>query len=87
MMMPPMGPPPAGPEQGEELSFEDRLARIVSDARAAVAEDGVDPDEELILEQLTSLVAKIKAKRAKEHQAALGGGPATNFLGRMLGGS
>lgn len=70
-----------------ELDFEARLRRIVEDARAAISEGGADSQEELLLEQLTSIVAKIKAKRAKEEQAALGGGPATAFLSRALGGS
>ena len=81
------GDPFASAAEPEQLGFDERLSRIISDARAAIDEDGVDEQERLLFEQLTTLVQKIRATREKEHQAALGGGPATNFLRRAAGGS
>lgn len=65
----------------------DPFQKIIDAVRAAVEEDGtVTPDENLIVEQITTLVAKLQAGRAKEQQAMLGGGPATQGLARIFGG-
>ena len=72
----------AQPDQGS-----DPFQRIIDAVRAAVEEDGtVTPAEMVIVEQITTLVAKLSAGRDKEQQAALGGGPATQFLARTFGG-
>ena len=65
----------------------DAFQKIIDAARAAVEEDGtVSAQERLLVEQITTLVAKLQAGREKEQQAALGGGPATQFLRRASGG-
>lgn len=65
----------------------DPFQKIIAAVRAAVEEDGtVSPSEMVIVEQITTLVAKLQAGRDKEQQAALGGGPATQFLARKFGG-
>jgi hypothetical protein len=64
----------------------DPFQEIIEAARRAVEADGtVDAQERLIIEQITTLVAKLQANREKQEQAALGGGPATQFLRRSSG--
>jgi hypothetical protein len=72
-------PSPAGDPMGEVKAAIDRI-------RAAVSADGLDEDERLILEQITTLGQKLFTGRAKQEQAALGGGPATQFIKRAVGG-
>jgi hypothetical protein len=65
----------------------DAWAAVIDAARKAAESDGsVTEAERLIVEQITTLVQKIKAGREKEQQAALGGGPATQFLRRASAG-
>lgn len=65
----------------------DPFQRIIDAVRAAVEEDGtITPQENVIVEQITTLVAKLQAGRDKEKQAMLGGGPATQGLARIFGG-
>lgn len=67
----PQGGPPGG---GEELPASAKFDRILSDARALAASDGEFSEEDkLILEQITSLLQKLKAKGEKEVSAAIGG--------------
>ena len=76
----------AQPDQGAPGQGSDPFQRIIDAVRAAVEEDGtVSPAEMVIVEQITTLVAKLSAGRDKEQQAALGGGPATQFLARTFG--
>lgn len=72
-------PPPA--------DDEDPWAMVMEAVRAAAQADGtVTPQENVIVEQIGSLIAKLQAGRDKERQAALGGGPATQYLKRANGG-
>jgi uncharacterized membrane protein YebE (DUF533 family) len=80
----PQGPPPQEPDTDDS---GDPFQKIIDAARAAASSDGtVSKAEMLIVEQITTLVAKLQAGREKEQQAALGGGPATQFLRRASGG-
>lgn len=77
----------AGPPPTADPSSQDPFQAIIDAARAAVEADGtVTPQEMLIVEQITTLVAKLQAGRDKEKQAMLGGGPATQGLARVFGG-
>jgi hypothetical protein len=79
---PTMGGQPA-PEPADD---EDPWQMVMEAVRAAVQADGqVTAQEELIAEQITTLIAKLRAGREKEEQAALGGGPATQYLKRASG--
>jgi hypothetical protein len=55
--------------------------------KAFCERDGrLSPKESMSLSKIRLELDKIAAERAKEEQAALGGGPATNFLRRASGG-
>jgi DNA replication initiation complex subunit (GINS family) len=85
--MGPSGPAPAPPEAAApQESVEDWVDRAITEAHGKAAEGGLTPKERLLVEKLTSLYAQLLAERDKEEQAALGGGPATNFLRRNSGG-
>ena len=74
----------ASPPPGQ---VSDPFQRIIDAVRSAVEEDGtVTAQEMLIVEQITTLVAKLRAGRDTEQQAMLGGGPATQGLARIFGG-
>jgi hypothetical protein len=91
----PMGapPPPPDPLAGAPPSpeeapagDEDVLQMVLEAVRAAEAADGnVTPQERVIFEKITSLIAQLQAQRDKEDQAALGGSPALNSLKRLGG--
>lgn len=75
-------PPPEAP-----VADEDPWDLVKEAVMAAVQADGnVSRQEMVVVEQITTLIAKLQAGRDKEEQAALGGGPATNFLRRSAGG-
>jgi hypothetical protein len=80
-----MGPPQPAAPQG----FDEKVAAIKQLLVGLATDDGsdVDPIEEAKIAKILAQVADLGANRAKEQQAALGGGPATNFIGRALGGS
>lgn len=69
--------------QGSDDVWQDVLDIV---RQAAQADGQVDEQEMVVVEQITSLIAKLRAGRAKEREAALGGGPATKFLSRASGG-
>lgn len=54
--------------------------------RAAVNAPDATDQERLLTEKMTSLGQQMLAGHEKEHQAALGGGPALNFLRRAVRG-
>ena len=59
---------------------------VLSVVRQAAEADGtVDEQEMVIVEQITSLIAKLRAGRAKERDAALGTSPAMKHLSRSSG--
>lgn len=59
---------------------------VVGLLRQALEQDGeFDADDRLLFEQVTTLIAKFQANRAKQQEAALGGGPATKYLRRSSG--
>lgn len=75
-----MGESPAPPDD------EDPWLMVLEAVRAAAQADGqVTAQESVLVEQVTTLIAKLRAGREKEQQAALGGGPATNYLRRASG--
>lgn len=85
---------PIGPN-GEALPYDnapaegvpDVLKRLISEIQSAASADGtVSENERLLIEKLTTLAQQFLATREKEHQAAMGGGPAMNALARMSGG-
>lgn len=80
------GPDPFDAELEQQLAQDqgggDRLRSIIDIAREEISANGVTEKERLLLEKLTTTVQQIRAEREKEQQAALGGGPATNFLRR-----
>ena len=68
------GPQGQGGGGQEELPASAKFDRILTDARALAASDGEFSEEDkLILEQITSLLQKLKAKGEKDVQAAIGG--------------
>ena len=68
--------------------IESAIEEAMQILKDAAASDGqVTANERLVIEKITTLAQQLLATREKEHQAALGGGPATNFLKRMSGGA
>ena len=76
--------PEAAPEQASG-SPEDMIGEALEMIRQALSADGLSEQERLTIEKVTTLLQQIPATREKEQQAALGGGPATNFLRRQSG--
>jgi hypothetical protein len=62
-----------------------QIADALDQIRQALAADGFTDQEKLTLEKVTTLLQGLAATREKEQQAAMGGGPATNFLRRATG--
>lgn len=89
----PQGPPPGMPPfihvparpQGSSPDLEAKLTDIVGSLRDAVGSPDATPVVALDLQKAVMAVQKVLADFHKEHQAALGGGPATNFLRRVSG--
>lgn len=78
---------PAAPEAAPEQAVEDVLKQFLSDVKAAAESDGqVSEAERLLIEKITTIGQQFLATREKEAQAALGGGPATQYISRTLGG-
>jgi hypothetical protein len=87
--MGPSGPAPAPPEAEPSVkeTIEDLLGRHELEIQQVALEDGtLTAEERLLIDAMATARAKFLAKREKEEQAALGGGPATNFLRRSVGG-
>lgn len=75
----------AAPEA--ELDIEAVIKKFLAEVRAAAESDGqVSENERLLIEKVTTIGQQFLANREKEAQAALGGGPATQFISRTLGG-
>lgn len=82
---PAMASAPAEPTAAE--SIEELLDRQRLELQQKMLEDGtISAEERLLIQAMEQAQAKFLAKREKEEQAALGGGPATNFLRRSVGG-
>lgn len=82
----PMGGSPLDAPSSADDTGGDPVDESIAVLRQALEEDGqMDPEEKLLFEQITTLIAKFKAGRHKQEQAALGGGPATAFLKRSSG--
>ncbi len=78
--------PSMGGQPAPEPDDEDPWDMVMEAVRAAVQADGkVDPQEMVTVEKITSLIAALQAGRDKQEQAALGGGPATQYLKRQSG--
>jgi uncharacterized membrane protein YebE (DUF533 family) len=83
---PSMGASAPAPE-APAADVEEVLSRFLSEIKAAAESDGqVSQNERLLIEKLTTIGQQFLANREKEDQAALGGGPATNSISRILGG-
>lgn len=79
------GPPQQPPEP--QMSDEDKVAEIIRLAKELAMSDGtVTEQERLLFEKISMSARQFNVGREKEQQAALGGGPATNFLRRSSGG-
>lgn len=88
-----------GPEQGppsiqvgdhpDSQTTAQKLAEVIpqilDDVRAALSASDADPAEKLELEKITTQLQSMLAQHHKQEQAALGGGPATQFLKRASG--
>lgn len=79
------GPPPHIVIPGKQ-SAADLIADALTAVRQAIQAPDADPQEKATLEKVTTLLQQFAATRHSEQQAALGGGPATNFLRRATGG-
>lgn len=89
----PQGPPPEiqvnpadHPDNQQQADPTQQITDALSQIRDALAADGFSDQEKLTLEKVTTLLQGLSATREKEQQAAMGGGPATNFLRRASGG-
>jgi hypothetical protein len=74
---------PAG--QASPSDHNSAVDAILAAATAALGAPGLTEADKLIVQQITSLGQKLKAQFEKEQQAALGGGPATQFMQRQQG--
>ncbi len=77
---------PSQHPQNQTKSFADAIDATLADLRAALQATDATAAEKLTVEKVTTLLQGITATHEKEQQAALGGGPATNFLRRASGG-
>lgn len=76
----------AQPEE-PQMSDEDMVSEIIRLAKALADSDGkVTEQERMLFEKISVSARQFLVGREKEEQAALGGGPATNFLRRASGG-
>ena len=65
---------PGQDQGGDQLSASQKFDRIISDARSLAASDGdFSEEDKLILEQVTTLLQKLKAKGEKDVTTALSG--------------
>lgn len=80
---------PDSPDQGQSGGgdFDAAIDKVLADLRAAISAPDASPQDKLTVEKVTTLLQGIKAQHDKEQQAALGGGPATNYLRRATGGA
>lgn len=78
-------PPMEQPAQDD--SPQGAFDRVMAEVQKLVEADGqVTQSEAMELEKIRMSIRKILAGREKEEQAALGGGPATSYLKRAVGG-
>lgn len=88
----PQGPPPeiqvnpADHPDNQGADSEQAIADALAQIRDALSADGFSEQEKATLEKVTTLLQSLAATREKEQQAAMGGGPATNYLRRTSGG-
>lgn len=74
-------------DQTDSPQFADSIRQALDTIRAAIGSSNASDNEKLIAEKMTTLGQQLLATHEKEHQAAMGGGPATNFLRRASGGA
>lgn len=72
--------------QTQAQSAADHVSAALDEIRQAIQAPDSDPQEKLVLSKVTTLLAQFAATRHTQQQAALGGGPATQFLSRATGG-
>lgn len=69
-----IGPGSDEPQEAPEDSASSKFDRIIADARSLAASDGEFSEEDkLILEQVTTLLQRLKAKGEKDVNAAISG--------------
>lgn len=73
-------------QQGGGGDHNSAVDAILQAATAALSSPGLTEADKMIVQQITSLGQKLKAQFEKEQQAALGGGPATQFMQRQAQG-
>jgi hypothetical protein len=73
------------PPQGQGDSYDSGLRDLLDLARQ-LAQQADSDQEQMQLEQVTSLIAKLLATHEKEHQDMLGGKASPGMLARALGG-
>lgn len=73
-------PPQSGPSDHNSA-----VDGILQAAVAAANAPGLTEADKAVVQQITLLAQKLKAQFEKEQQAALGGGPATQFMQRQSG--
>lgn len=78
-------PAEGGEPEAAQESPDEMISMALDMIRQALSADGLSEQERLTIEKVTTLLQQIPATREKEQQAALGGGPATNFLRRNSG--
>lgn len=89
---PAQGPPPeiqvdpsTHPDNQQQASFADKIQAALDELRDAISAPDATEQERHTVEKTTTLLQGTLAGHEKEHQAALGGGPATNFIRRAAG--
>lgn len=83
--------PPGMPDMQQQqpeppVGLDEALQVIREAARQAMQDNSATPDIEHMLEKIATDAAAISALLHKEQQAAIGGGPATNYIRRTTGG-
>lgn len=81
-----MGGPMRQEGPGEEAGEEAKLKQALALIRSVIAAEEPNDKERLMLEKVTTGIQQVLAQRETEQNAALGGGPATNYLQRTVGG-
>lgn len=75
-----------GADPAAQADPEQQIRDAIDQIRSAVAADGLDDQEKLILEQITTLGQKLLANRQSQAEAAMGTTPAHKAMARSYGG-
>ena len=85
-MMGAAAPPPAPPDDQPE-DLDSIIAQIKELVALVIQDGGVTAKERLDAEKINTILEGMRAGWEKEKQAALGGGPATQFISRAVRGA